>query len=768
MKWNRLLLLLGLLVPSLALAQGSQHNNFAWGLNGATIVSLPGATITVCAGTNVPGSGSTCTPTTTIYTTASLGTQKANPFTADAGGNYNFWATPGSSYVISVAASGYTTYSYSWTAGGGAGGGNVVSSGSPTSGQLAVWTNSSSIQGLTALPAANFPALTGDVTNTAGSLATTVGGIRGASVASLAVGYLYYNGSSIIWNTGSSSGVSSLNSLTGSVTLVAGGNITITPGGQNLTIAASGSGMVWPAAAGIANYAGSSTWGTSITTSTGLRGVITDETGTGALVFAANPTLVGATLTGELFTVASGSANAGFNLPHGAAPTSPVNGDLWTTTGGLYARINGATVGPIGTGTGTYYQTLQGNGAAQVQRPIMNLIAGTNMTVNCADDSANTRTNCTLISSATSSTAWSAVTSGTNTNVLVMGSGGSFSYSGTGVINANQILGTNWPALTTGYLYYNGSALSWAVGGGMTWPAAAGIANYAGSSTWGTSITTSAGLAGVITDETGSGALVFATSPTLVTPNLGTPTALTLTNATGLPVGGIAGLASGMGTFLGTATSANLRAALTDDTGTGFAVFNGNPTMAGATFTAELVTVASAAGNAGFNLPPGSAPTAPANGDLWTTSAGLYVRINGGTVGPLAAAGGTTPSQFFWSNPNPLSSSLVLYGPMAFATAATIPTNGTDANGFTSFVLGTAPTATWTATIYRIPYAGAGTVACSGTPASIGTIQVSTSNIATFTITQTNFAKGDCYEVVAPSSVDTTAANPSMTVYLLK
>ena len=41
--------------------------------------------------------------------------------------------------------------------------------------------------------------------------------------------------------------------------------------------------------------------------------------------------------------------------------------------------------------------------------------------------------------------------------------------------------------------------------------------------------TTSAQLAGVISDETGSGALVFGTSPTLVTPLLGTPTSGTLT-----------------------------------------------------------------------------------------------------------------------------------------------------------------------------------------------------------------------------------------------
>jgi len=41
--------------------------------------------------------------------------------------------------------------------------------------------------------------------------------------------------------------------------------------------------------------------------------------------------------------------------------------------------------------------------------------------------------------------------------------------------------------------------------------------------------TTSAQLAGVISDETGSGALVFATSPTLVTPTLGVATATKIT-----------------------------------------------------------------------------------------------------------------------------------------------------------------------------------------------------------------------------------------------
>ena len=47
--------------------------------------------------------------------------------------------------------------------------------------------------------------------------------------------------------------------------------------------------------------------------------------------------------------------------------------------------------------------------------------------------------------------------------------------------------------------------------------------------------------------STGSGAVVLATSPTLVTPALGTPSALVLTNATGLPQAGLATGVAGTG-----------------------------------------------------------------------------------------------------------------------------------------------------------------------------------------------------------------------------
>lgn len=62
---------------------------------------------------------------------------------------------------------------------------------------------------------------------------------------------------------------------------------------------------------------------------------------------------------------------------------------------------------------------------------------------------------------------------------------------------------------------------------------------------------TSAQLATSLTDETGSGAAVFGTSPTLVTPALGTPTALVATNATGTATG----LTSGITNALKSATT---------------------------------------------------------------------------------------------------------------------------------------------------------------------------------------------------------------------
>lgn len=83
------------------------------------------------------------------------------------------------------------------------------------------------------------------------------------------------------------------------------------------------------------------------------------------------------------------------------------------------------------------------------------------------------------------------------------------------------------------------------------------------------------------------------TNKTLVAPALGTPASAVLTNATGLPIStGVAGLGTGVATFLATPSSANLAAAVTGETGTGALVFGTTPTLDRPNLATEVVTVA--------------------------------------------------------------------------------------------------------------------------------------------------------------------------------
>jgi len=153
---------------------------------------------------------------------------------------------------------------------------------------------------------------------------------------------------------------------------------------------------------------------------------------------------------------------------------------------------------------------------------------------------------------------WDAVSLSTSdiTGTLPVANGGTGVTSSTGT--GNVVL-SNSPTLVTPALGTPASGVATNLTGtasGLTAGNVTTNANLTGAVTSVGNATSlgsfsSADLLGALTDETGTGSAVFATSPTLVTPILGTPTSATLTNATGLPIStGVSGLGTGVATAL--------------------------------------------------------------------------------------------------------------------------------------------------------------------------------------------------------------------------
>jgi hypothetical protein len=213
-----------------------------------------------------------------------------------------------------------------------------------------------------------------------------------------------------------------------------------------------------------------------------------------------------------------------------------------------------------------------------------------------------------------------------------------------------------------------------------------------------TLVATSAQMAAAVSDETGSGSLVFATSPTLVTPALGTPSALVGTNITGTAAGLTAGNVTtnanltgavtsvGNATSLGSFTSANLAGALTDETGTGSAVFATSPTLV----TPILGTPTSATLTNATGLPlstgvTGNLPVTNLNNGtsasiltFWRGDGSWATPAGAGTVTSVAA---TVPSIFSISG-SPITTSGTLA--MTYSgTALPVANGGTGQTSYT-------------------------------------------------------------------------------------
>jgi hypothetical protein len=130
-------------------------------------------------------------------------------------------------------------------------------------------------------------------------------------------------------------------------------------------------------------------------------------------------------------------------------------------------------------------------------------------------------------------------------------------------------------------------------------------------------------------------ALLF-TNSTLVAPVLGTPASGTLTNCTGLPVStGVSGLGTNVATFLATPTSANLRTALTDETGSGSAVFATSPTLVTPTLSAPTLVTPDIGVATGTSLAVTGAITS-----LSLTATGAVVSTGTAGIGYGTGAGG--------------------------------------------------------------------------------------------------------------------------------
>jgi len=430
-----------------------------------------------------------------------------------------------------------------------------------------------------------------------------------------------------------------------------------------------------------------------------LRGtVVTSVTGTAPVVSS------GGTTPAISMAAATTSANGYLTSTDWATFNSKysVGGALGTPSSGTATNLTGL---PLTTGvTGVLPVANGGNGTATPA-----LVAGTNVTI------TGTWPNQTIASTGGGGgvTSFSAGTTGltpatASTGVVTLAGTLAVANGGTGTTTPALVAGTNvtisgtWPNQTI-----NSSG-----GGGMTYPGA-GIGNSTGTA-WGTSYST-----------TGTGTVVaLATSPTFVTPVLGTPASGVATNLTGLPL--TTGVTGTLPIANGGTSQTTAAAAITALTGAQTSAYylrsNGTNATLSALAAADLTgTVAIASGGTGQTT-AAAAITALTG----TQTTAYYLRSNGtnsvlaalaaaDVTGTLAVAnGGTGVTTSTGTGAVVLSTSPTLVTPLLGTPTSGVATNLTGLP-LTTGVTGTLPVANGgtgltTLTAGYIPY-GNGTSA---------------------------------------------------------
>ena len=231
---------------------------------------------------------------------------------------------------------------------------------------------------------------------------------------------------------------------------------------------------------------------------------------------------------GDAFFVTSGNTGAGETYV-----MNTVGAITFGTTSITFTQVSSSQVYSAGTGL-----TLT-NTTFSLTSPVATTLGGTGLTsytsggaVYATSTSALTTGTLPIASGGTGQTtasaAFNALSPITTAGDLIIGNGSN---------SATRLaIGANGYLLTS-----NGTTAVWtAAPTSMVYPGA-GIPNSTGSA-WGTSYSVS-----------GTGDVALTTSPVFTTPNLGTPSAGVLTNATGLPIStGVSGLGTGIASALGT------------------------------------------------------------------------------------------------------------------------------------------------------------------------------------------------------------------------